>query len=326
MGVLTETQLEHFEDQGYLVVDGVLDPEEVLDPVIDEYAAVLDTLADELYEKGDISSRYEELPFGPRVTKISAESGSGIGGFDFSLPFKDVTEETPFWAGPAVFNALTHETLLDVVESLIGPEIYSNPVQHVRIMPPEKYLPRNEKGQSIVGATPWHQDHGVVTEDADETNMLTVWFPLLDAPVEKGPLKLVPGSHKGDLLTHCTNPRGVPEKLFADRDAVVLPLQRGSALFFHKRMIHCSIPNVSEEIRWSFDLRYNPIGQPTGRGLFPGFVARSRSRPETELRDPVRWNQLWLEARTEMATRNDNGEDDPSALTRHWPEGHPDCA
>ena len=77
-----------------------------------------------------------------------------------------------------------------------------------------------------------------------------------------------------------------------------MPLDRGSVLFLHKRTVHSSLPNVSEEVRWSFDLRYNPTGEPTGRHLFPGFVARSRANPETELRDPERFGPSsgWIPA------------------------------
>ena len=35
MGTLTESQVADFEEQGYLVVENVIDPEEVLDPMID---------------------------------------------------------------------------------------------------------------------------------------------------------------------------------------------------------------------------------------------------------------------------------------------------
>ena len=91
------------------------------------------------------------------------------------LPIKDCKLDTPFWTGPAVFNVLTSDHLLDAVESLIGYEIYSNPIQHVRIKPPEKFVPKNKYGEPILGRTIWHQDHGVTTEEADETQMLTVW-------------------------------------------------------------------------------------------------------------------------------------------------------
>ena len=335
MGSLTQAQVDSFNEQGYLVVEDVLDPEAVLDPVIQEYHGVLDRLADHLYKQGDIASRYEELPFSERITRISAETGKNHQQFyDFSLPFSGVKRDTPFWTGPAVFNAFVYEPLLDVIESLIGPEIYSNPVQHVRIKPPEQYLPKNEHGDAVIGMTAWHQDHGVVTPEADDTKMLTVWFPLLDAPIEKGPLRVVPGSHRGDLLTHCLNYMGnkltpaagrqIPEKLFAADIAKPIPLDRGSVVFLHKRMVHSSLPNVSEEVRWSFDLRYNPTGEPTGRHLFPGFVARSRANPEMELRDPERWTQMWLDARERMSQINQDGQND--VQFGRWGDDHPDCA
>ena len=335
MPALSPRQLDHFDREGYVVVENVLDPVAALDPVIAEYSTVLDQLAEELHSRGEIPSRYEELEFGDRYTRICIDTGRVHSQyFDFSLPFQDVKADTPFWAGPAVFNALTDPGLLDAVESLIGPEIYSNPVQHVRIKPPERMLPRNQYGNSILGATHWHQDHGVVTEEADATRMLTVWFSLQDTPIDKGPLMVVPGSHKSGLLPHCPNYMGnsplfaggtqVPEDLFAAEDAIPLPVKRGDAIFMHKQTVHGSYPNVSNDVRWSFDLRYNPTDQPTGRHGFPGFVARSRRDPASELRDPAEWQRCWLHARAHMATVNQGGQRE--VLFRRPEMAHPLCA
>ena len=326
---------ENFETDGYVLVENVLDPHKVLDPIISEYENVLDDLCRELYKQKEIKSLHEDLEFDERIIQIYNETGRAHSQFfDFSLPFTDVKSNTPFWSGPAVFNALTDSKLLDIVEELIGGEITSNPVQHVRIKPPEDRLPKDENGFPIIGATIWHQDHGVVTEDADQTDMITVWFSLTDTPVEAGPLKVVPGTHKGDLLTHCTNYVGseeqfrklrqIPTKLFAQDLGVPLPMKRGSAIFMHKRTVHSSLPNISNRMRWSFDLRYNPTGQNTGRTMFPGFVARSRNYPESELRDPIVWRNMWLECREKMSRINQEGSDDINKFSR-WSDGHPDC-
>ena len=45
----------------------------------------------------------------------------------------------------------------------------------------------------------------MVIEEADDTDMLTVWFSLHDTNLEQGPLKVVPGSHRRGLRTHCAN-------------------------------------------------------------------------------------------------------------------------
>jgi ectoine hydroxylase-related dioxygenase (phytanoyl-CoA dioxygenase family) len=307
---LSPEQVAQFEEQGYLVVEQLLDPVADLDPIIEEYKGVLDRLALDLYEKGEITSLYEDLPFGQRLIRIYQESGKVHAQyFDFSLPQGNVKPDTPMWVGKAVFNALTNPHLLDAVESIIGPEIYSNPVQHVRIKPPEHLTPRDEKGVVQLGATPWHQDNGVVLPEADETDMLTVWFPLLDAPIEAGPLQVIPYSHVDGLRTHCPGRTGgltIPEQLLEMDQAIAVPLKRGDVLFLTKRTCHASLSNVSDNIRWSFDLRYNPTGQATGRGAFPGFVARSRSHPETELHSAEEWANLWRATRQRMAEENYN--------------------
>ena len=75
-------------------------------------------------------------------------------------------------------------------------------------------------------------------------------------------------------------------------------------LFFHPLCQHASLDNLSDEFRWSFDLRYNPIGQPTGRPHFPGFVARSRLNPDSVLDDWREWAQLWRDARDRLAAQD----------------------
>ena len=314
MPTLTTEQLEHFDTYGFVAVENVLDPENVIDPVIVEYAEVLDRLADELFGQGKIASRYEGLEFGDRVTQVYAASGEVHNKyFDFTLSQANVTHDTPFWVGPAVFNALTAPGLLDAVESLIGTEIYSNPVQRVRIKVPEAQSPRDDEGNVIYGAAPWHQDCGVVNPEADETQMITVWFPLMDTDEENGCLQVVPGSHRSDMLTHCPGDKSVqgnlliPESEFEIGKAVGVPLNKGDALFFTKYTVHSSFPNNSDRIRWSFDLRYNPVGQPTGRAFLPGFVARSRSKPATELHDAAKWREMWEDARAALAESDHPG-------------------
>ena len=322
MPALTPAQVQQFHEDGYLIVEDLFDPVADLDPIIEEYQGVLDTLADELFARGEITSTYAELPFGPRLTQIYAESGKVHAQyFDFSLPQANVQLDTPMWVGPAVFQMLRNQRLLDAVESLIGPEIYSNPVQHVRLKPPEHLTPTNDDGRAQLGKTPVHQDNGVVTPEADDTNILTVWFPLTDVTVKNGCLCVWPGSHRQGLLDHCPSPIGlkIPGKLLGGAKAIPVPLKRGGALFMHKLTVHASYSNTSDEVRWSFDLRYNPIGQATGRGAFPGFVARSAANPESELHDPAQWADLWYQARHRLATEG------MGAFNR-WSVDNPVCA
>ena len=303
MAGLSKAQIDQFREEGYLVVRGLLDPVADFQPLMKEYEGVLDVLAHDLYNKGKISSTYEGREFGQRLIEIYKESGKVQQQyFDFTLHGANVTEDTPFWVGPEVFRMIRNERLLDAVESIIGSEIYSNPVQHVRLKPPEHLTPRDAEGRIQLAQTPPHQDNGVVLPEADETDMLTVWFPLRDATIENGCLVVWPGSHRRGLLDHCPNFNGlrVPEKN-VQGPGLPLPMKAGDVLFLTKLTMHASLSNHSENIRWSYDLRYNPIGQPTGRGVFPGFVARSRQHPETELRDAAEWKQIWLDTRSKLA-------------------------
>ncbi len=79
----------------------------------------------------------------------------------------------------------------------------------------------------------------------------------------------------------------VPARLLEGREEMPLPVKRGGGVLFHKMNLHRALPNRSSGLRWSMDLRYQPTGQPTGRPAFPGFVARSRANPDSELKDPA---------------------------------------
>jgi phytanoyl-CoA hydroxylase len=322
---LSHSQLEHFEREGYVVVREAFDPDRWIEPIMREYESVLDRLATHLLADGRISRLYDHLPFGERFVEICAEANeTNAQFFDFSLPQAGIHHETPMWHGPAVFDMLRCPDLLDLVEGFIGPEIYSNPVQHVRIKAPESREARDRAtGALKMGATNWHQDNGVVLPNADDSEILTVWFPLRRAGVEHGCLQVVPGSHRRGLMAHCpAGPGGleVPENIGARTGAVALPMDPGDVLFVHKLTLHNSLPNRSDEVRISFDLRYNPIGQPTGRDVFPGFVVRSRRDPGSELHDAGEWARSWAQARRELA---DAGQDRPF---NRWSAEAPACA
>ena len=97
MPCLTDEQLAHFDEEGYLLVRGMLDVDEIIQPIIDEYHGVLDKLARELYQAGQIASAYDDLPFGKRLTQIVVESGQiHAQYFDFSLPQTGIDADTPF--------------------------------------------------------------------------------------------------------------------------------------------------------------------------------------------------------------------------------------
>jgi ectoine hydroxylase-related dioxygenase (phytanoyl-CoA dioxygenase family) len=308
---LSAEQLRRFEDEGYLIVDDLIDVEQFLDPMVADFAERLDKLVRKLYREGQLSSTYDSWPFGDRLTQVYAETGkSWSQHFDFSLPLRrHIDPEEPCFFPPSVFRVLRNQGILDVVESLIGPEIYSTPVQHVRLKPPERVVEgfvESDRGRGAIFASPWHQDASVVIEEADETEMITVWIPVFDATEANGCLQLVPRNHREGLFEHCPAPAGkyLSTKFFDYERAIPVPMKRGSALFMTRMTPHGSLSNTSDEMRWSMDLRYSRTGEPTGRPEFPGFVARSRCSPQSELLDPAVWQQNWMQTRERLAAQD----------------------
>lgn len=307
MAGLTAEQLADFDRDGYLVVDEVL-TESDLDAVSAEYAEIMERECARLVVDGALRPLQAET-FSERYIEALGQLDDMYllyQHFDISLPMLETLEPTATMnAGKAVFDLLTNPRLLDVAESVLGPEIYSNPVQHARIKPPRHRLPAAATDANVA-ATLWHQDAAVIEPSGDATNMLTVWLAITDATIENGCLIVVPGSHRGDRTLHCPGKVFqaeiyIPESILAMERVVPLEVKAGGMVLLHKLTEHGSLENNTDDIRWSFDLRYQPVGEPTGREVFPGFVARSRSNPASELTDAAEWAQLWWGARDRIA-------------------------
>jgi hypothetical protein len=319
-----------FEDQGYVLIEDLLDPVRDLDPVAREYEAVLDRVAAEWRAEGKIASTYADLPFTQRFAHILNDAGpAGYRPFDICLSGRIVDTEPMHQSmhiGPAIFDLITSPRLVDVVEQLIGPEVLSNPIQHVRIKPPEALLSDAFRNRNtMVSAVEWHQDQGVALPEVDDTEMLTVWFPVFESTVENGCLCIIPESHKRGLLTHCPSRPGqmfdlrVPE-VIRGAGGFPVPMRRGSVIFLHRRTMHSSLRNLSNEVRWSFDLRYQPIGQPTGRPWFPSFAVRSRRDSGLELHDWRTWADMWSATRSHLAAHPED------MKPRRWTGTELECA
>ncbi len=298
--MLSSEQITFFEENGYLVVDDVLDQKTIMDPVRAEYAALMDRLYDGWHAEGKLPPP-GNMDFFEKLRTAYTSGCDWFQPMDISLPATEVQPDTPFHFGPAVMNMLTADKLLDLAECLIGPEITSNPIQHVRIKPPMDQL-RDGETRAHITATDWHQDQGVTHESADQTKMITVWIAVTDATRENGCLQVQPGRHKHELLPHCVKTQvGIPNQFIGGHRSVPLPVKSGGVVIFHPMVPHASLINKTDGFRWSFDVRYNVTGQSTGRDHFPSFVARSRANPETEFRDAQAWHGMWEDARARLS-------------------------
>ena len=315
--MLQQSDVERFNTEGYLVVENLVD-EATLAAVRREYAALMDRLYDGWEDQRLVKPASSDMRFWDKLDQCYKAGFDWYQPLDISLPHADIRADTPMHIGPAVFDMVTHANILDAVECLIGPEITSNPIQHVRIKPPQRALPASEI-RAHVTATDWHQDKGVTLEEADNTEFVTVWLAITDATIENGCLQVMPGP-LDDMLPHCSKTQvGISDAFLPKRDAVPTPVKAGGAVMFHPLTPHASLSNNSDGYRWSFDLRYNVTGQPTGRSQFPEFVARSRRNPQAELRDWQAWKEMWEATRAHLAEA-------PHIPQHRWPADGPYCA
>ncbi len=293
----------YLRENGYLVQEGVLDKETFIEPVLDEIAGVVSEVASQWKREGAVPRTWERAPLEEQLLALTHEVHGKAGlqplsyYTDVSLPKGNIHTTTPLYLGEACFQLLSAEPLLDAVAQFIGPEIWLSPVGHLRLKVPERQAPAHN---SLMSFTAWHQDNGVVLEEADEVEALTVWIPITRATIENGCMQVIPARRDHDLLLHCDE-LSIPAPLLPLDTAVPLPMEVGSVLFMHPRTPHSSLSNVSErDVRISFDMRYQPSAEPTGRPYFPSFCMR---HPDGRTTTWAQWREGWLEARERLAER-----------------------
>lgn len=279
---LTEEQVDQYGAEGYVVLPNFLADAD-LEPARGAMMEKVSQIAEDLYRDGLISDKLEDWPFERRLAGLFAD-----------LTDKEFLQYGRSWRHrkPGYFVLMSNPKVLDAVESLIGSEIFANPVYNVRPKVPKV----------AAGAVPWHQDKSY-WPDANSNPVITVWIPLVDSNLENGCLHIWPRTHKKQVLSwHAETYTGTgyteidTEHLVGAR-AVPLPLDAGGAVLFNDRCIHMSTPNHANTVRWSVDLRYQPTDQDPMPQHGIGFLARSRKHPER-----VATLEDWLAQRPEHST------------------------
>lgn len=215
--MLTNEQKASYERNGYLLVENVLNPDEL---------ARVRQITDELTEASrhvcESNDSYEleqgHSADSPRLTRIK-------------LPHK----QHPFF-----WELLTQSKITQVLNDLLGSDT---------TLLTSKL---NTKAPGGGAAVEWHQDWAFYPHTNDD--LLAFGVLLEDVGEENGPLMVIPGSHKGPVLSHHTT--GVfcgaidpDDPLFEKDKAVSLVGKAGSMTVHHARLLHGSAPNMSDRAR-----------------------------------------------------------------------------
>ena len=213
----TDERLDFYRENGYVLLKGLLTPDEAR-----FYRGRLHDLAHRLYVE---SERGSDATWGAAREKVPGAMQTSLQ-HCHDVQFHD-----------AVFSRLlTDPRLVAPAIGIIGPNVQ---LHHNKmfIKPPERGSP-----------FPMHQDAPFFPHRNHSMIAAIVHFD--DAPIEKGCVRVVPGSQKLGMLPHSS--AGAwhldPEK-YPVSEAVPCPAQAGDVLFFSYLTIHGSGINESDEAR-----------------------------------------------------------------------------
>lgn len=203
-------------------------------------------------------SRFREDGFLSPVKFLEVDEALG-----YLARLESFERERPELAGKLDFKAnllldwidglARREHILDIIEDLVGPDIL-NWNATFRFKKPD--------GRAHAA---WHQDSMYIKL---KPFLVIAWLAVSAASAKHGCLKVIPGSHKWDLLQHAEGDDGdsilsraqyITED-FDDSGAIEAVLKPGEACLFDHRIIHASGPNTSGERRVGLLIDYLPAG------------------------------------------------------------------
>ena len=215
--MLTRDQKSFYDEQGYVKVEQV-----VTEAQLSELRRITYDLIEQSRDVTESDDRFD-LDTGhsadnPRLTRIK-------------LPHKQ---------NPYYWEILQNSKVTEVLTDLLGPDTM---LQTSKL---------NTKAPGGGAAVEWHQDWAFYPHTND--SMLAFGLILEDVTLENGPLQVIPGTHKTELLSHHMN--GVfcgavdpDDPLFEGDKAVTLTGKAGDMTVHHARILHGSAPNTSDRNR-----------------------------------------------------------------------------
>lgn len=229
---MTDRQLQQYRDQGYLVVQDLIGPEDCRRLI--EHAR--DVVEGRATTRGDVWMEEEAVERGLVNDRNR---------FDYLFKIGHQMHQAP---GPFQEYA-TMPRLVEMLTQLIGPDVKC--VQSMFIDKP----PGTGTGQ------PYHQDAWYLKTEPD--SLMALWIACEDADWENSCLAVVPGSHTDPIHPVEEPADPMQAKIFhitavgaASRPEVEVPLKAGSGVFFTGHVLHRSGNNRSTRHRRSYVLHY----------------------------------------------------------------------
>ncbi len=223
---LTDEQVEHFHDEGYLSGVKLLDDQQV-----ELLCKDLEEIVDARHPAHDLFYEFHSN----ESTDPNSVLFHSLGHWRITEGFHDV-----LW-NPA-FVMAAHQLLEEKPVRFWHDQLFCKPAEHG-------------------GVVAWHQDYSYWTRTIAMQH-LTCWTGLDDATKENGCLHYIPKSHTWGLLdapSLAGNMNGLMDYLDdvqkeQFKNPVAIELKKGYATFHHPLMVHGSYENKSEMSRRAFVL------------------------------------------------------------------------
>jgi len=152
----------------------------------------------------------------------------------------------------ADYHALKHHpVLIDLFERMLGGPILPHP----------RVLMRNIFPERAEYTTKAHQDFPNVQGTME---VYTAWLPLIDCPMQVGPLQIAAGSHTAGVYDFdiADGAGGIEITDPLDGSWVSGDFAVGDVLLFHSMTVHKGVANRSDRLRMSMDVRYQLVSEP----------------------------------------------------------------
>ena len=164
--------------------------------------------------------------------------------------------------------------VVDLLGTVIDGTVMPHPMKITRLWFP----------QYTEHTTPFHQDF---VHFQSNLEVISVWTPVGDCPLELGPLAVVEGSHKvGKVVDHHFSLGAGGQKVTRPEERGIprcSDFEIGDTLVFGCLMVHGALPNLTEDrLRVSLDNRYQLDGLP---------VSENQLKPH--LVDSLTWEAVY---------------------------------
>lgn len=273
--ILTQEQIAFYHEQGYLLAKGVI-PTEALRLARTVLERWVDQTIQTWVEQGLLPDAHTNLDFSHRLVEVWNAAGRP---HYIRSPRRDLISRE-------LFDFIRHPAVLDVAEALLGTsEILAHGIFNARPkLPDQKWTD-----------TPWHQD-AQYYRDAEHTHIVSIWIPLQPVSAHNSCLQVAPGFHRGQLYEGFQDDEtgflGLSKEVRARLTGIPIEMDVGDALCFTQLTPHAALPNRSDAVRWSMDVRYEALPTATESGQKQGFIARSQQSPELVTRYEE-WLKKW---------------------------------